>query len=95
MTLVCDDELGEGALSEHRLRSRWAGDGHHLHGMTAGKEVFNLLFRIRRQADDAGGHRPSGYHAPAYARDEKHQEDMSMGSMAKRAVVTGGGTDVD
>jgi hypothetical protein len=31
--------------------------------MTAGEEIFDLLFRIRRQADDAGEHRPSGYHA--------------------------------
>ena len=63
MSLVGDDEIGDGALLEQCLGSRRGRDCHHVHGMTAGEEVFDLLFRIRRQADDACGHRPSGYHA--------------------------------
>src|SRR5438093_5997105 len=41
--------------------------------MAAGQEVFDLLFRIRRQADDAGGHRPSGYHLGGDEHEFDHQ----------------------
>jgi hypothetical protein len=71
MPLVGDDELGLGALAQHGVGGRWVRDRHHVHGMTAGEEVFYLLFRVRRQADDAGGHRRSGYHATGYPRREK------------------------
>ncbi len=94
VSLVGDDELSQRALPEHCLGGGRIGDGHHVHGMTAGEETFDLLFRIRRQADDAGGHRPSGYHATGYPRGEKLLEEVSMGSMAKVAVVTGGGTGI-
>jgi NAD(P)-dependent dehydrogenase (short-subunit alcohol dehydrogenase family) len=62
--------------------------------MTAREEAFNLRFRIRRQADDARSHQRSGYHATGYPRGEKILEEMSMGSMAKVAVVTGGGSGI-
>ncbi len=71
MSFVGDDELRHRALPEHRLGSGGIRDGHHIDGVTAGEETFNLLFRIRRQADDASGHRPSGYHATGYPRGEK------------------------
>jgi len=92
--LVGDDQLSHRALPEHRRGRGRIGNGHHIHGMMAGEETFDLLFRIRRQADDAGGHRASGYHATGYPRGERILEEMSMGSMAKVAVVTGGGSGI-
>jgi hypothetical protein len=60
--LVGDDEVGLGALPKHRLRSGRIRDCHNVHRLTAGEESFDLLLGVGGQADDAGGHRRSGYH---------------------------------
>jgi len=48
VSLVGDDELSDRALPKHRLGGGGIRDGHHIDGVTAGEETFDLLFRIRR-----------------------------------------------